>query len=550
MPYSRRQFIRAGVAASLSAAAAHAAPSPPRAPFRRLYNNDTTNLAGCTSPWHPRGAPFSLALVQASVDEVQGCTDVHLLAPGLCEVPWWRSQVAPLAEHVAWVKERYGLAPDAITKLVLEGGDLLGTFIQRCRERGQSPFLSFRLNDVHHKEHVDHPGGQGAPRGLVSGVSRWYHDHPQFRIGTRRSSGSQNALNFAFPEVRARKLALITEVLENYPFDGLELDLLRYYSYFPNPGPTPAERLACMLEVVQGTRQALDRTTAPGQHRWLSVRIPCHLGAHAAMGVEVAAFAAAGVDLFNLSAFYVTEQQTDFAAIARLVPGRATYVELTQTTRKGGHTGQATYDDFAFQRTTAEQMRTTAHLAFARGCAGVSAFNFPYFREHGTAERGAFGEPPFHVLREVSDPDALARVPQQHYFHTQPSDEPRVPQRALGSTQKPVVVHAGAAPLWLRWDLVPPLGGWPQPGLLRLQGDTPLGTLAVTAKWNGVLLQPAATGVTPFPIPYPSGLEGAPANTCSWALPLSLVHDGEHWLELSVSGPGELRPVFVELTFA
>ena len=38
--------------------------------------------------------------------------------------------------------------------------------------------------------------------------------------------------NWAVPEVRAQKFALIRELCENYDLDGLELDFLRFYSFF------------------------------------------------------------------------------------------------------------------------------------------------------------------------------------------------------------------------------------------------------------------------------------------------------------------------------
>lgn len=75
-----------------------------KAPFRTLYNNDSTNLLSCYSPWsnpgnnlHPQ--TFSKRLIEASVAEVAGMVDVQLFCPGLCWVPWWKSKVYPATEH-------------------------------------------------------------------------------------------------------------------------------------------------------------------------------------------------------------------------------------------------------------------------------------------------------------------------------------------------------------------------------------------------------------------------------------------------------------------
>src|ERR1035437_2215060 len=97
----------------LACSALPSAEEPLKAPFHVLYNNDLTNVTTCTSPWHKKGESFRPEMLEASVDEVAGAgVEVHLLAPGLCEVPWWQSTVLPLAKHAAWIKETYGLQPD------------------------------------------------------------------------------------------------------------------------------------------------------------------------------------------------------------------------------------------------------------------------------------------------------------------------------------------------------------------------------------------------------------------------------------------------------
>ena len=37
-----------------------------KAPFRLLYNNDTTNTTGVVSPWHQQGEPFREDMLVAS----------------------------------------------------------------------------------------------------------------------------------------------------------------------------------------------------------------------------------------------------------------------------------------------------------------------------------------------------------------------------------------------------------------------------------------------------------------------------------------------------
>jgi hypothetical protein len=219
--FTRRKFLQSSAAAALTAPEALCSGGPAKAPFRLLYSNDTTNLLSCISPWHKKGEPFRPEMLEASVDEVAGLgVDVHLLQPGLGMVPMWPSKVLPLAEHYAWIKERYGQGPDSIGSYVLKGGDVVKLFIERCRLRGQSPFISFRLNDAHHKEFVDPKPGANPGSSIGMSVTRFYAEHPEYRIKPGSLRGADLVQNWAVPEVREKKFALIRELCENYDLDG------------------------------------------------------------------------------------------------------------------------------------------------------------------------------------------------------------------------------------------------------------------------------------------------------------------------------------------
>jgi hypothetical protein len=63
--------------------------------------------------------------------------------------------------------------------------------------------------------------------------------HPQFRWVRRDGRTYHSQLSFAFPEVRAYKLALLTELLTNYDLDGLFLDWIRTGDIRDNPQTDP-----------------------------------------------------------------------------------------------------------------------------------------------------------------------------------------------------------------------------------------------------------------------------------------------------------------------
>ncbi|HSJ02251.1 MAG TPA: family 10 glycosylhydrolase, partial [Verrucomicrobium sp.] len=309
---TRRKFHRlltAAGGAPLLAKSVDATDAPStKSPFRLLYNSDTTHILSCTSAWRPTREPLRESMFVSAVDEaLDAGADAFLIAPGLGWVPWWPSQVLPLAQHCEWFKQRFNLpkASTSFTNYVLQGGDFLKLTVDRCHEKGAACLASFRMNDVHHKESADTPGNSH-----VASVPQFYTDHPVYRLGGQpratQMSWGRYVHNWALPEVREFKFRVIEELCRNYDLDGIELDFYRAAAYFRFQETTRAQRSGIMAEFVTRVRRALDDHARPGRRRWLSVRIPSQLAAHDALGIDVAAFAAAGVDMFNLSASYHT----------------------------------------------------------------------------------------------------------------------------------------------------------------------------------------------------------------------------------------------------
>lgn len=507
-------------------------------PFQVLYSNDTVNTVSCTSPYHRKGEPFSQRLLEASVDETAGRgVDAHLLQPGLSMVPWWKSRQYPYEEHIRWYESTYGTAvrDNPYARYMLEGGDMVGAFVARCRRAGVAPFVSLRLNDSHGKEFVDTPGGGNIPE--IPGyslhcVNRFYKDHPQFRIDpdpakVGKEHWNTRVLNWANPEVVDWMFGFIAEICETYDIDGFELDFMRHCNFFRVAQTTSAQRAAVMTGFVKRVRGLLDRTARAGRHRWLGARIPCFTAALDPLGLDLTALTAAGLEWLNLSPYYLTAQQTDIAAIRKLAPDASLHLELTHSVAAVGRV-PGSYDNTLFLRTTDEQFQTAAHLAYARGADGVSAFNFAYFREFGAPGRGPFNEPPFHVFRRLRDREWLARQP-QHYFLS-PHASWAVPlgrPAVLPVTLKP----GGEARFTL--DLAPPAGGWQRGGRLRLRARDDLGGGEWTAKLNGQSLVASAERGAPYMTPYDAAHLPAPEKIRAWLVPAELPRDGDNRIEFA-----------------
>ena len=508
----------------------HKPPAPavrPKPPFRVLFSNDTTNVLTCVSPYHKKREPFTAERLQATVDEVQG-VDVHMLQPGLGWIPWWKSKVYPLEEHCRWFHERTGLRPNSFHQFLLGGGDMIQVFIDRCRARGVVPFVSFRLNDAHCLEDV------GAKTQRSESVSRFYADHPEYRLGPSKRSWIERVHNWAIPAVREHKFAYIREICEQYDIDGFELDFMRHCSFFNAEETTFKERSRIVTEFVARVRALLDRTAKPGQHRWLCARVPFMLSAHGELGLDLPAMVRAGLDMVNLSAHFFTNQQSDIEWVCRLAPGAAVYLEMTHCTFTG--TPRGGYDSFNYMRTTDEQFYTGAHLAYARGAAGVSLFNFVYYREHGTRGRGPFTEPPFHVLPRLGQRDWLAKQPQWYvlartWYHG-----------GLGRPL-PVELSAGESRAFTL-DLAPRAGG--EDGLLRVRTQEDGAVCDWTVTLNRQRLAPARFVLKPLVHPYDAAL-GDSSQYVAFRVPRACLRDGFNSFVVRLDRGGPVTVDYVDL---
>lgn len=146
------------------------------------------------------------------------------------------------------------------------GLDPYTVWIARCREKGISPWLSMRMNDIHS---VDEPNSFMH--------SSFWREHPEFwRVPNGSASPWQNrAMNYAHAEVRAHQMAFVGELLERYDPDGLELDWMRF-GWHLTPGREQKEGRH-LAEFVRDGYNTLRVRQTPGQSPqtivWVELRI-------------------------------------------------------------------------------------------------------------------------------------------------------------------------------------------------------------------------------------------------------------------------------------
>ena len=146
-----------------------------------------------------------------------------------------------------------------------EGTDVQTVMFEAARKAGLSPHISFRMSDVHE--------GYFEDSFLRSDFQREHRF--TYCIAPHRAPAaySEYSLNYHFEEVRAHFLSIITEALDTFDADGLELDFLREAWLF-GVGKEH-EGIPLMNEFVRDVRAALDRAEKKWGHKLtLSVRMP------------------------------------------------------------------------------------------------------------------------------------------------------------------------------------------------------------------------------------------------------------------------------------
>ena len=533
---NRRRFLRTAAALPLwlraGAADVERNPAPPRV----LYSNDTTNILSCVSPFRDRKDGFTDAHLRASISEAQG-VDIHLLQPGLGWIPWWNSRIySPVDHYVKFLGEYGATQLSPIAKYLLAGGDMVRTLVEHCRRLGVQPFVSYRLNDGHHVRNLAQALKRGRPTPDMS--RHYWENYPRYRLGPDASDWDQGVFDWTIPEVREHKAAFIRELCEDYAIAGLELDFLRHWNRFPRERTTVAQRRAITTEFVRGIREMLDRTQRGGARRTLCLRVPARLDIHDEQGIDLPALVAAGVDFVTLSWSYFTVQDDSVRRVKAAIPGTPVYVEMTHTTLTGrALAGSGTQP---YLRTTDAQFHTTAHLAYEHGAAGVSLFNFQYYREHSLPALGPFTEPPFPVLPGLKDRAFVARQP-HWYFLTAARKDP-----VLGDQPLPAMLTRGQPHTFhLAMALTPEHR---REGLLRVRADASIADRDLAVRCNGAALEKTAHVAKPLPHPYDAFLGAAEEFQC-FRCPASGVVSGNNRVDVEVKKGRGVRLIYLEAIF-
>jgi hypothetical protein len=184
--------------------------------------------------------------------------------------------------HNAWLLGQKGLDPYAI-------------WIARCREKGISPWISMRMNDIHGVLDVNSPMH-----------SEFWKAHPEYwRVpGSESTEKRDRALNYGIPDVRRYNLSLIREYLERYDMDGLELDWMRWGFHF-KPGHEQ-QGVEILNDIMREVRRMTRQWSAKRGHTIrVAARVPAVPEYARGLGMDGVAWAKEGlVDMLIPTPFF------------------------------------------------------------------------------------------------------------------------------------------------------------------------------------------------------------------------------------------------------
>ena len=267
----------------------------PGQPLGLVINEDNSHFFGSRSP-----DAMTLEGLHQFVDQYAGTKVSHLfLCPNAMRASFnsktrdaiWElgDQDMPAGGGRRWM--------DNARLLHERGLDPYAVWIDRCREKGISPWLSMRMNDLHdvtNEKSFMH--------------STFWLEHPEYwRVpGSTSGSWTDRALDYGVPEVREHAVAFVRELLDRYDPDGLELDWMRFGWHF-KPGEE-AQGAEILTDFIREARRLTeDWSETRGHPIRLGARVPTHPDAATGLGMDGVRWAKEGlVDMLVPTPFWTT----------------------------------------------------------------------------------------------------------------------------------------------------------------------------------------------------------------------------------------------------
>jgi len=401
-----------------------------------LYNGDCTFLFG-KGYQVEADAPYTAEVFHRFIDLLaDNGVDTYLCNPN-AQVPWYPSKMLPgilngyRRGDREFFRGHYPPAnatdlPSELLERILDeqvpflnryldlaeaGIDWVEEISKACRRRGVAPWISIRMNDMH-----------GATSWEGSYMNCAPQKEPQYRLGGCEINPRDGvnpmlmSLDYSHPEVRDYYFTMIRELVEDYDYEGLELDWLRC-SFCCEP-PASQPQIDVMTEWTAEIRkltQAQARKT--GKPYPLGLRIPVRLGLLRTIGLDVKAMAEAGIiDFISPSNYWQTSWDVPYDRLRHELGTDITIYGVIEDAPNWmyAHAPQSDSSGYRLLSASAPLLRGNAAGKLAAGVDGIEQFNFFCTDEEGIHPTAAKRQAVYPALRGIEDLETL-RGQSKHY---------------------------------------------------------------------------------------------------------------------------------------
>ncbi len=421
---------------------------------RLLHNADCNAMFYDPSHWQPEGGPYSARAIQRYVDMAADTGfDTFVCNPN-CQAPLYPSR-ALRSKFDGFERGDAGFFKNAAGEpnpraaafyepyldLLDAGVDWLAETAAACRRRGMAPWLSIRMNDLHQGDHPGHPMNCHLLR------------DPAYRLSDRMPNPNAapghpkrlRGLNYETSEVRDYMFTLIREVVEEYDFEGLELDWLRRpICCNPNPSPETLETITAWHASLR--ELTLAKAARTGRPYRFGLRVLGHLGRMRSVGIDVAAMTQRGLlDFVTAGNIHQASWETPFDILREQVGDRIALFGVLNTTFNRLYCFDPQTGIRCRRRlhTSPEAVRGNAAGKRILGADGLVTFNC-FFNPDTT--RPADREYAYlQTLRETNDLATLRQQPKFYTFSTMTDNQAILPNEDIVE-QLPTLIR----PRWRR----------------------------------------------------------------------------------------------------
>jgi len=292
------------------------------------------------------------------------------------------------------------------------GVDWLAETAGACRRHGVAPWVSVRMNDFHGHKNL---GGSFFNVPLLK--------QPEMRLKrsayspTMYEPGYRDGLNYEKAEVRALMMAQIKEVVEDYDYEGLELDWWRQpLCCEPNAS---AETVAMMTAWIREIRALTERRAqVTGRPFPLGMRISGQLNTFKSIGLDVVTLCQEGtIDFVCPSGFWCTSWEMPHDTLRQRLGERvAIYGVIEDGANHLASRTPATGHQQGIRYLSASREMVSANAAgkLVLGADGIEWFNF-YCTDPGHIP-GLTSD--YTVLRGIDRLEGLRGKPKHYSFTT------------------------------------------------------------------------------------------------------------------------------------